>query len=109
MSEIIVADEITKLEQVVNYLKNLRDQLKNYELYEEEVLSKIDKDEEVRKFFLIEFIEIIRDELRFSKLTDFLDGYGCFGVKYDLSELLDKVVRSLEFRLENLRRGLEWR
>ena len=108
MSEIIVADEITKLEQVVNYLKNLLERFKNYELVEEEVLAEIDKNDDVRRFFLIEFIEIVRDELRYSKLIDFMDGYGNFGIVYDLCELLDKVVRSLEFRLENLRRGLEW-
>ena len=102
MGEIIVADEITKLEQVVNYLKNLLERFKNYELVEEEVLSKIDENDEVRKHFIIEFMEIVRDELRYDRLTDFMDGYGAFGVKYSLEDILERVVWGLEYKLEKL-------
>jgi len=108
MSEIIVADEIIKLENALNFLKELQRQLERWEMSEKQVLTEIDFDDDVRQQFLVEFMEIVRDELRSSRLADFLDGYGNFGIVYDLCELLDKVVRSLEFRLENLRRGLEW-
>ena len=109
MSEIIVADEIIKLETTRDHLINLLRRLRNNELSEKVVLEIINDNSEVKRYFLIEVMEIIRDELRFSRLTDFLDGYGNFGVKYNLSELLEKVIRGIELRLENLRRRLEWR
>jgi len=101
-------DEITKLEQVVNYLENLKNQLENWEMSEREILTEIDFNDDVKKHFLIETVEIIRDELRFSRLADFVDSYGEFVIRHDLLDLLGKVIRGIEFRLEQLKRGLRW-
>ena len=75
---------------------------------EREILTEIDFNDDVKKHFLIETVEIIRDELRFSRLADFVDSYGEFVIRHDLLDLLGKVIRGIEFRLEQLKRGLRW-
>jgi len=100
-SDIIDADEIAVLEYVKERLTDIYERLYAGEISAKDAMIEIESDPTVKRFFLIEVVEIIRDELRNSDLTDFVDGYGRFGVKYDVEELIKRVIDGIRFRIDH--------
>ena len=99
--EIIDADEITTLQNVKERLTDVYERLYAGEISAMDAMIEIESDPTVKRFFLIEVVEIIRDELRNSDLTDFVDGYGRFGWKENAEELIKRVIDGIRFRIDH--------
>jgi len=97
----IDADEITVLEYVKERLTDIYERLRNFEITDAEAMDEINDDPTVKRFFLIEYIEIARDELRYARLSDYVDGFGYFGHKENVEKLLTKIIDAIKFRIDH--------
>jgi len=98
---LIDADEIRTLEYVKERLTDIYERLYAGEISAKDAMIEIESDPTVKRFFLIEVIEIIRDELRNSDLADYVDGFELFGWKENVEELLKRVINGIRFRIDH--------
>ena len=99
--DLIDADEIAVLENVKERLTDIYERLYAGEISAKDAMIEIESDPTLRRYFVIETVEIVRDILRYDNLTDYVMYNGQLNIKFDVAELLERVITAIKFRIDH--------